>query len=184
MIEDESQFETLHINRTQCRTWRIGRELHLVHVTPASEKVYQYIMDDLEKDRRDTSRQHRCLIPGERKVAKRCPDYFRCDQCPFGKKGKVREAQIISLNAMLNGDEPEDEAKESLDDRIIRKEEYLQIYEAIQERNIKFLHALILHSFYGYTADEIADLMDETTRNIYYFLDEAKKIIRKFRAQQ
>lgn len=184
VIEDESQFETLHINHSQCRTWRIGREIHLVHLTPASESVYQFIMTSLEKERRTAYRLHRCLIPGQRKVLRRCPDYFSCDHCPFQRGNDTKQAHIITLTKLLKGEEPIDETKETLDERVIRMDEYLQIYEALQERNEKFLHALILHSFYGYTADEISDLMQETSRNVYYFLDEAKKIIRKTKEQQ
>ena len=39
-IENSDQFETLHITQAHCRTWRIGSEQVLVHLTPVDEATY------------------------------------------------------------------------------------------------------------------------------------------------
>ena len=181
VIEDESQLEALHISRAQCQYWRTGKEIHLVHLTPASAEIYQYVIKDLEKDRRTAYRYHRCLIPGEKKTLRHCPDNIHCDKCPYGRQNETKQANFISLDALMKGDEPIDNTADSVLEKIIQREEYHQICENLRERNTKFLHSLILHSFYGYGAAEIAKMLDDTPRNIYYYLDEAKKIVREYK---
>ena len=69
-IEDRNQFESLHITQAHCRTWRIGSEQVLVHLTPADEATYRFLLNELRSKHRKGYRSVRCMVPGRQQPTK------------------------------------------------------------------------------------------------------------------
>ena len=42
----QRQFEALNITQDDCKTWRIGSEKVIVHLTPADEATYKFLFDE------------------------------------------------------------------------------------------------------------------------------------------
>ena len=176
VIENEGQYETLHISRSACRYCVYGRIRHLIHFTPAGKEISDLFTSELEQLSKSILRQHRCLIPGTRKDYIRCPEENRCCECPFGKRADKIDSQFISLEALLqSGYEPI--GSEPISNHIIRKDEYNRLMEELFRSGKKPYQAFILHMIRGYSVEETADMMQEKPRNIYYYLNEAKKIL-------
>ena len=55
------------------------------------------------------------------------------------------------------------------------------VFKAIDAKNPLFTKAIVLKEFYGFSVDEIAEKLGTTKRNVYYYLDEAKKIGREYK---
>ena len=53
--------------------------------------------------------------------------------------------------------------------------------KVIDAKNPKYTKAIVLKEYYGLTVSEIAKMMNETERNIYFYLAEVKKIGAKFK---
>ena len=43
----QAQFESLGITQDDCKTWRIGSEKVIVHLTPAPKHIYDLMLNDL-----------------------------------------------------------------------------------------------------------------------------------------
>ena len=68
------QLQSLGITHEQCRTWRIGTEQVLVHLTPSDEETYRFLLNELRRKHRNSYRESRCQVPGTLKPLIRCPD--------------------------------------------------------------------------------------------------------------
>ncbi len=53
--------------------------------------------------------------------------------------------------------------------------------KAIAAQNPKFAQAIVLKEDYGLTVSEIAQKLNDTERNIYYYLEQAKRIGRQYK---
>ena len=51
----------------------------------------------------------------------------------------------------------------------------------IDAKNPLFTKAVVLKEYFGFSVDEIAEKLGTTKRNIYLYIEEAKKIGRKFK---
>ena len=56
-IEHKEQLETLGITQQECRTWYIGSEKVIVHLTPADKGTYHFLLDELRTRHRKESWQ-------------------------------------------------------------------------------------------------------------------------------
>ena len=174
-IESREQLDSLGITWNQCRTWRIGMRPVIVHLTPCDEDTYNLLFRDLRNEYHREYRDTRCLVPGKKKPLIRCPESNRCNACPYGITEENRRANLISLDEMAeNGPE------EWLADPITAQNDTNLILEAaldtIGSKNSKSWYAVILKNYYGLSVSEIAKIMDDTERNVYYYLSEAKRI--------
>ena len=52
---------------------------------------------------------------------------------------------------------------------------------AIADQNPKFAQAIVLKEYYGLSVAEIAQKLNDTERNIYYYLSEAKRIGKQYK---
>ena len=96
------QFESLGISHEDCKTWRIGNEDVIVHLTPAPKHIYDFLLTELRATHRDAYRERRCQIPGKRKgTLIMCPEYNRCAECPFPEYRDQHKARIVSRDEML-----------------------------------------------------------------------------------
>ncbi|MBR6028897.1 MAG: sigma-70 region 4 domain-containing protein [Clostridia bacterium] len=53
--------------------------------------------------------------------------------------------------------------------------------KAIAAQNPKFAQAIVLKEYYGLSVADIAQKLNDTKRNIYYYLDQAKKIGKQYK---
>lgn len=55
------------------------------------------------------------------------------------------------------------------------------VIKAISAQNPKFAQAIVLKEYYGLSVAEIAEKLDDTPRNIYFYLDQARKIGQQYK---
>ncbi len=182
-IEHREQLETLGINWSQCRTWRIGSEKVTVHLTPTDEQTYIFLLGELRAKHRNAYRDRRCKIPGKRHVTLiRCPECNKCAACPFPEYRDKHEPDIISRDAMLEaGYEGEGDAR--MMDQLQAKLEYEDIEKLMNKENPLISQVFRLKVVDGLSADEIAEELGIKKRNVYYYLDRAKAIGQKYNAE-
>lgn len=58
-----------------------------------------------------------------------------------------------------------------------------QLSWVMDKKNPKFAKAIVLKEFFGFSVPEIAKKLDDSERNIYYYLTEAKKIGKQYRKE-
>jgi len=178
-IEDRSQFEALHITQEQCRTWRVGSEKVLVHLTPADEQTYTFLLNELRSKHRQGYRSIRCMVPGRQKPLVRCPDSNKCSACPYGRTPQDRDPNSISWEEFTeNGLEPEDTDRTI--ERLHAKLEYDEIRRRMIAEDPLIALAFEMKERDDMTVDEIVTALGVTTRQVYYLLQKAKAIGAKF----
>ena len=57
------------------------------------------------------------------------------------------------------------------------------VCRVMDKKNPKFAKAIVLKEFFGFSVPEIAKKLDDSERNIYYYLTEAKKIGKQYRKE-
>ena len=185
----KSQFESLGISWADCKTWYVGSKKVIVHLTPSDKTTYDLLLGDLRTKHREAFRRSRCQIPGKLKPTIPCPECNKCAACPYPQYRDQHKAKILSWEGLIeasyekncnedyDGDPTEDpwarqaEVRMELDD----------VFKAIDAKNPLFTKAIVLKEFYGFSVDEIAEKLGTTKRNVYYYLDEAKKIGREYK---
>ncbi len=95
------QFECLGISWADCKTWRIGSEKVIVHLTPADKATHDMLLGELRDKHRDEYRKRRCLIPGVLKPLIPCPESNRCAECPFPECQDKHRANNLSWEQMI-----------------------------------------------------------------------------------
>lgn len=172
----QMQFASLGISWSQCRTWYIGSEKVLVHLTPADEPTYKFLLGELRARHRVEYRRKRCLIPGELKPLIVCPECNRCSECPFPEYRDQHHANELSWEELIGSGYEGTEHSDDPDTRLTL-EEACRIIDA---KNPRYTKAIVLKEYLGLSVAEIARELDTTERNIRFFIDEAKKIGRQY----
>ena len=180
VIEDEGQLETLCVTRSKCRTWHSGPEKVMVYLTPADEKTFKYLKSNMDSIRKKAERNRRCMIPGKRNDFVRCPECYRCAECPFGMDGKARIGRTISRDLLMETELETAVSQERVEDIVLQKEMLAEIRELMRLKNDRILRVFEMKVEQGYDVQEVADALGETSRNVYYYLSEAKRICRKY----
>ena len=179
-IESDEQLEALGITRAQCQTWHIGSISVTVHLTPADDETRNYLVGELFNRIRNQNRAKRCLISGKREALIRCPECNRCAECPYPEDRDRYHAAPPSWDAMVEKgyDIP---CQETGYDLVDLTDELKPVIDAIRAVNPKYLRAIVLRDYYGLSVKEVAEEMQETPRNVYFYIDRARKIGRQFR---
>ena len=178
-IEDHSQFETLHITQDQCRTWHIGSEKVLVHLTPTTEETYRFLLNELRSKHRKGYRSVRCMIPGRQKPLIRCPDTNKCSDCPYGRKPEDRDPNESSWYEFTeNGMEPQ-QADNSCD-RAFTHLVYAELLEWMEREDPAIAEVFHLKEHDGLPVADIAEQLGVTPRRVYYLLRKAEAIRAKY----
>ena len=181
-IENEGQLEALGITKAQCCTWYVGEIGITVHLTPADEETYEYLLKSLRAKYLKEHRERRCQIPGKKKTLIMCPECNKCDACPFPEYCDRWTASPLSLDIMIeNGNEIP--CTEEGFEQVEQRDEVQAICEAIRAENPKYLRAIVLKEIVGMSVQEIAERMNETARNVYYYIERAKEIGRNSLSQ-
>ncbi len=174
-IEHSEQLEVLGITWEQVRTWYVGSKPVKVHPVPASEATAKYLIDNLRAQHRNEYRARRCMVPGKLKPLVRCPEHNRCSECPYPEYRDQHKTNTLSWDVLI-GDGYEAVTADSSIEKVDRKLELEAVCRLIKAKNPKYLTAIVLKEYHGLNVSEIANLMKETVRNIYFYISEAKKI--------
>lgn len=181
--ERQKQFNEMHITLADCRNWDIGCHKVLVHLTPSNEATYNYEMKKLRKKHKEAFRKGRCPIPGRQKILISCPDSNSCYNCPHPEYRDMHLSLELSWDGLV-----EEGFEVSCDDGTVEQvevvEELNDVSKVIAAHDPKFLRASTLRFYYGYPVSEIAKMMDDTERNIYYYLEQAKRIGKQYRKEK
>lgn len=178
-IEHEDQLKSLNITWAECRTWRIGNDKVLVHLTPANKQVYDFLLGELRSRHRNEYRKRRCLIPGTLKPLIRCPECHKCSRCPFPEYRDTHKATFISMDALIEtGYEGEFDSRmiEQLDAKL----QYEEIREMMDRENPLITQVFEMKERDGLSNEEIAAELGITKRQTYYLYSKALAIGQKY----
>ena len=190
-IEHKEQLETLGISWADCKTWRIGSTKVIVHLTPADKATYDMLLGDLRAKHRDAYRKKRCPIPGKLKPTILCPECNKCSECPYPEYRDRHKANSISWEGLIedayernmgedyDGDPTEDP---SFHQREVEME-LEEVCKVIDAKNPLYTKAIVMKEYYGLSVDEIAKRLGTTKRNVYFYIDEAKKIGKQYKEE-
>lgn len=184
VIEDDGQLETLYVSRSRCRTWHSGPEKRLVYLTPADEETFLFLKLGFDSARKRAERNRRCMILGTRNEYVRCPECYHCDECPFGRTGEVRTGRTVSRDHLLETELETAVCADTPEDIVLRREMLTEIREQMRRKNERILQVFVMKVEQGYDVQEVADALGETSRNVYYYLSEAKRICREYARQE
>ena len=184
VIEDDGQLEALYVSRSRCRTWHSGPEKRLVYLTPADEETFQFLKLGLDSARKRAERNRRCLIPGTRNDYIRCPECYHCDACPFGRCGEARTGRTVSRDCMLETELETAVCFDTPEEILLQREMLDEIRERMRQKNVRILQAFEMKVEQGYDVKEVAEAMGETSRNVYYYLSEARRICREYAQEE
>ncbi len=174
-IVSRDQLDTLGITWNQCRTWRFGNKSVIVHLTPCDEETYSLLFHTLQSECRKEYRNIRCLVPGKQKPIIRCPETRKCSACLMAEN---RRANLLSFDELADGGTEE----ELCDPDALQPDIPLileSVLDAIGGKNPKYRDAILMKEYYGFSVAEIAEIMNDTERNVYFYISEAKKIGKK-----
>ena len=172
-IEHSEQLESLGISWSQCRTWYIGNERITVHLTPSDEETYRFLLGELRARHRDDYRNSRCMIPGKYRLI-RCPECNSCRRCPFPEYRGQRQPTVISWDESI-----ESESRE-MADLYEAKVQYEEIRELMIREDSLIAQVFELKEGSGMTVKEIAEKLQITSRQVYYYLNKAQDIGKKY----
>lgn len=184
VIEDERQLKAMGLSRNRCRTWRSGREKCLVYLTPANKETFNYLKQEMDAVRKRAERNRRCLIPGTRNDYIRCPEYYRCDQCPFGRGGEIRTERIVSRDLLMESERETAVCWDTPEKIILERETIAEVKDRMRRKNERILQAFELKELQGLDTREVAERLGDTSRNVYYYVSEAKRIAREYAAEE
>lgn len=173
-IEHSSQLESLGISWSQCRTWYIGNERITVHLTPSDEETYRFLLGELRARHRDNYRNSRCMVPGKYRLI-RCPECNSCRRCPFPEYRDQRQPTVISWDEGI-----ESESRE-IADLYEAKVQYEEIRQLMIREDPLIAQIFEMKEGSGMTVKEIAEILQITSRQVYYYLQKAQDIGRKSR---
>lgn len=178
-IEHSGQLETLNITWNDCRTWHIGSERVTVYLCPADEATYRFLLGELRRKHRNGYRAVRCMVEGKLKPLIRCPESNKCSACPYGRKPEDREANIISWDGLIESGY-EGEADNRMVEQLQAKLEYDEIRTLMDSKNPIIAQVFEMKERDGFSVSEIVDRLHIKPRNVYYYLDRAKAIGKKY----
>ena len=173
-IEHGDQLESLGISWSQCRTWYIGNERITVHLTPSDEETYRFLLGELRVRHRDDYRNSRCMVPGKYRLI-HCPECNSCRRCPFPEYRDQRQPTVISWD---EGIECESRRTAELYEA---KVQYDEIRELMIREDPLIAQVFEMKEGTGMSVKEIADRLGLSTRQVYYYLQKAQDIGRKYR---
>ena len=173
-IEHSSQLESLGISWSQCRTWYIGNERITVHLTPSDEETYRFLLGELRARHRNDYRNSRCMIPGKYHLI-RCPECNSCRRCPFPEYRDQRQPTVISW------DEGIESQSREIADLYEAKVQYEELRDLMIREDPLIAQVFELKEGSGMTVKEIAEILQITSRQVYYYLQKAQDIGRKYR---
>lgn len=178
-IEHREQLKTLGITKEQCRTWYIGSEKVVVHLTPSDESCYKFLLNELRSKHRNGYRSERCKIPGKLKPLITCPESNRCSKCPYPEYRDRHKSNIISWDDLKEKGYEIDTGILEMD-KVNARIEYEEIRKLLDEANPIIAEVLEMKVCDDCSVQEISDALGVSKRNIYFYLERARAIGQKY----
>ena len=179
-ITNRDQLETLGITRDQCRTWRCGRELRTVHLTPCSKEVFTQLSRDLWAQQTQEYRKSRCMVPGKQKPLIRCPEKNKCNECPFKISPWNRQPSLVSLDRLMEVGHEHDDT-EPMDQMVLQKIELQNIKVRMDQKDQRLFAIFIMVNLEGCNKTEIASKFNISRNLVRKLIDDMNKIIQQIR---
>jgi DNA-directed RNA polymerase specialized sigma subunit len=114
------------------------------------------------------------MVPGKYRLI-RCPECNSCRRCPFPEYRDQRQPTVISWDEGIEGESWE----------MAELQDAEMLYEEIRELMIRedplIAHVFELKEGAGMTVREISEELQITSRQVYYYLQKAQDIGRKYR---
>ncbi|MBQ3775859.1 MAG: hypothetical protein II847_06995, partial [Ruminobacter sp.] len=132
------------------------------------------LLGELRARHRNDYRNSRCMIPGKYHLI-RCPECNSCRRCPFPEYRDQRQPTVISW------DEGIESQSREIADLYEAKVQYEEIRELMIQEDPLIAQVFELKEGSGMTVKEIAEILQITSRQVYYYLQKAQDIGRKYR---
>ena len=171
-IEHSEQLVSLGISWSQCRTWFIGNERITVHLTPADEATYRFLLGELHTRHRNTYRQNRCMVPGKTRLI-RCPDSNSCANCPFPGYRDQRQPNVISWDEVIENEQQREEPV--LAELFEAKRQYEELRERMVREDPLIAEVFTRYHTYDYDAPEISAELGIDKRKVYYLKQQTEQ---------
>ncbi len=185
-IESTADLHNYGITLEECYTLNFGgtdsRTVYF-YKTPnreLAEEQWRY----LNRDHSAKVAITRCMIPGQRKVLKRCPTNNSCRRCPYGRTAADKQLNVISWDQLteeawngIKAGGSRNIPTEEIDDFNLLMDELQTELDAKDER---LMCALKMKEIAGYSAPEIAAELKCSQPRVYQLLKTAKEIARKW----
>ncbi len=178
VIEDEDQLHALGLTWNQCKTWRVGNQKHIVHLTPTDKETYDMLLRSLRTNHSREYRSSRCRIPGKQKELIMCPECNECSNCPYPQYRDNQRVTELSWDELIDSGY-EDAGFHNVGVKI----DLEAVCKVIDAQNPLFTKAMVLKECYGLSVNEIAKQLNTTPRNIYFYLSEAKRIGKQWKSE-
>jgi len=179
-VESEEQLEdVLHAEREKCHVWCSGPDRRLVYLTPAEESIFHYLVRQLDRRRKQIDRETRCLVPGCRKDRIRCPEENRCSRCPYGRRPEERRSMMTSWEELQEKGLDMADPSPSTEELAIRRMEYERLRESLEKCSERIRQSFFLKEVMGYSARETAELVGLPVSQVYRYLSEVRKVLRR-----
>ncbi len=184
VIHDKADLQNYHITWEDCKTLHFGTSGSVVvyyYQTP-DKGLAELFWREINTEHSCEYRSNRCMIPGKLKPLIICPDTNKCSKCPYPKYRDQHLANNISWDE-LTKDGKEIPSDDNDMARVEIQMELEKVCEVISKKNPKFTKAIILKEYYHLSVRDIAKELNDSERNVYYYLQEAKRIGKKYKEE-
>lgn len=181
-IKDKNDLANYGITWDDCKTLHFGTsDCIIVYYFPTTNKrLAEFQWTELNTKHSKEYRSTRCSVPGKSGKLIRCPDTNRCRECPFGILAEDRRANYISLD-QLSENGYEEAAEDRGMDMGLVKIEFESMRKIMDAKDPNIARAVVLREMYGYKVPEIARKLEINERQVYYCLQQARDIGKKYK---
>lgn len=181
-IKDKADLANYGITWDDCKTLHFGQSDHVtVYFLPTTNKAFADSQwAELNTEHSRSYRSVRCKVPGKRKKLINCPDTNKCSACPFDRKPEDRKANVISWDELIANVYEEQREDRELAARLAWME-FKKVKEWMDAKDPNIARAIVLKEMYGCEVSEIAEKLEIEERQVYYCLQQAKTIGKKYK---
>ena len=181
-IKDKEDLNNYGITWDDCKTLHFGKSDRVtVYYFPTTSKAFADSQwAELNTQHSRSYRSVRCQVPGKRKKLISCPDTNRCSACPYGRKIEERKANVISWDDLIETGYEEQTNDKELAARLAWIE-FEKVKKWMDAKDPNIARAIVLKEMQGYEVPEIAQKLGITERQVYYYLQQAKAIGKKYK---
>lgn len=111
-----------------------------------------------------------------------CPECNRCSECPYPEYRDRHEANVISWDGLIESGY-ESESDNRMAEQLQAKLEYDEIRGLMDAENPIITQVFRMKERDRYSVAKIADKLNITPRNVYYYLGRVKAIGHKYNSE-
>lgn len=182
VIKNRADLDNYHIGWSDCKTLYFGKcKGDTVYFYQTTDKALaDFHWAEINTQHSSDYRKNRCKIPGTLKPLITCPDVNKCSNCPYPEHRDKHQPENLSWELMTEkGYEVPGENHEMR--RFEARIEIDEVCKVISQKNPKYEMVIILKEYFGYSVEEIAKKLGDTKRNIYFYLQQATEIGKKYK---